>query len=561
MKEVCLFGANERSCYSVAKSLKKKGYSITVISDDFHPIKFSRYVDKFLKLSFDITRNIFAAKEEIIQYLRLNKVDALIPINDIAVQFISCFQQELRNYTRLLNINKEEVLKYSHNKYSLWKIAKELGIPVPLSKLVSSYSEFQELKYEIRFPVIVRPIYSKLIRDGKILGFAVKRIGNLKDLDNFVREKINITPLMLQEVLNGQGAGFNFLSNDGNILKAYAHERINEEWGGGQSTLRKSIPVNSYNLEFYSRKLIKEIKWTGIAMIEYKIHNNKPYLIEINGRPWGSMEVGYRAGIDLPTEMVSEFLEESQETCANFNSGFKEVFVRNFYNEIKWISRAKSFKKSISWLLGLRVHYRKNYFIEDSLFSDFPFRFSFIFNDIRLILKNKFSSKRKAFSSLPLLGEINLKDIHSIAFVCKGNINRSAFAAAYFKKYYGNGSIVKSYGTHNEILRMCPLNAINAAREFGVDLTGHLSDIISPKKFDKIDKLIIMDEKNLQDLVKLNIKDKSKICRMGKSAIDDPYGKNIREFRKCFLEIKNSIDSLYQKSSSLFISSNSVPIC
>ncbi len=545
MKEICLLGANERSCYSVAKSLKKRGYSTTVISNSFHPIEFSKYVDKFLKLRFDITRDVFAAKEEVIEYLELNKVGALIPINDIAVQFVSYFQEEIRNFTCLLNINKAEVLQYSHNKYSLWKIAKELGVPVPESKLVSTYSQFQELKYQIQFPLIARPIYSKLIKGNSIFGFAVKKIENLNDLDNFIREKINTTPVMLQEVLNGQGVGYNFLSNEGNILNAYAHERINEEWGGGQSTLRKSIPVNNYNLESYSRKLIKAIKWSGIAMIEYKIYNNKPYLIEINGRPWGSMEVGIRAGVDLLSDMVKVFFEENGSSSVNFNSNFKEVFVRNFYNELKWILRAKSSKKFIQWLFSLRVHYQKFFFIEDSLISDFQFRFSFIFNDIQLVLKNKFSTKKNIFSSLSSLGEISLKDIASIAFVCKGNINRSAFAAAYFKKHYGKGLNVKSYGTNNEIQRMCSLNAIAVAREFGVDLNDHLSKVISPKKFAQIDKVIIMDEKNLQDLFKLNIKDNNKICRISKSPIKDPYGKDIMEFRKCFREIKNSIDTLH----------------
>lgn len=546
MKEICLLGANERSCYSVAKSLKNRGYFITVIDSDSHAIRYSKYVDKFLKLKTDITRNTFAAKNEIIEYLKLNKVSAFIPVNDIAVQFLFFFRQEIQDYTIILNINVPEVLKFSHNKYCLWKIAKELGIPVPDSVLISSYVQFQELKSQLKFPIIARPIYSRLIKDDRILGFSVKKIKNLNDLENFVREKINTTPLMLQEVLVGQGAGYNFLSTDGNVLKSYAHERINEEWGGGQSTLRKSIPVDHYNLNFCSKRLVNAIRWSGIAMIEYKICDGKPYLIEINGRPWGSLEVGMKAGIDLPSLMANEFLESNLASASSSNVYYKEVFVRNLYNELIWILRAKSLQKFIKWLFSLRVHYRRNYFVEDSLLSDFKFRFFFITDDLKKILKKKFVRKRKLFSHLSVLNGADLKVAKSIAFLCKGNINRSAFAAAYFNKYYGTDLNVRSYGTHNEISRMCSREALSVAAEFGVDLTHHLSDVISPDSFAQIDKLIIMDEENLRDLFKLNMMYKNKICKLAKSPIADPYGKEVEEFRKCFSEIKDSIDKLTQ---------------
>jgi len=93
---------------------------------------------------------------------------------------------------------------------------------------------------------------------------------------------------------------------------------------------------------------------------------------------------------------------------------------------------------------------------------------------------------------------------------------------------------------------MCSCEALSVAAEFGVDLTHHLSDIISPDSFARIDKLIIMDEENLRDLFKLNMMYKNKIYKLTQSSIADPYGKGIEEFRKCFSEIKSSIDNLKQ---------------
>ena len=61
------------------------------------------------------------------------------------------------------------------------------------------------------------------------------------------------------------------------------HKRIREEpLTGGSSTFAKSI----YDQEIYdnSVKLLRDLSWNGVVMIEYKRceNNGKLYLIEIN---------------------------------------------------------------------------------------------------------------------------------------------------------------------------------------------------------------------------------------------------------------------------------------
>lgn len=537
--EICLLGANERACFSVAKSLKILGYFITVIDSREMAIRFSKYVDKYIQLTANIERDIYAAKDEIIRYLSGNEVICLIPITDPALQFCVFFREQLEIHTTLLNVNRNESISYSTNKYQLLQAAKKLGIPVPKTQLIGTYDEFIRLKNDIVFPIIARPIQSNKILDGRILKFTVKKLYDPDTLDNFVREKINMTPLMLQEIIEGNGAGFNFLSVEGDVINSYSHERINEEYGGGQSTFRKSIPNSKFNLQQYSLSLVKEIKWNGIAMIEYKICSGKPYLMEINGRPWGSIEVGIKAGCDLPGDLVKVFIENQPV----LQSSFKEVFVRNIYNETKWILKSKSPFKIIKWSLKLVSHVRKKYFIEDLVFSDFRFRSQLILDDIFRLgsRKKKF---RKQFSLLPVFTKKELKDSESIAFLCKGNINRSAFAEWYLKTKNIAGIRILSFGTINEINRMCSVEATNIAKEFGVDLHNHRSKCIAPKILEELDKLIIMDEINLSHLHQLGIEDKNKIYKLEALPVKDPYGGELEDYRQCFSRIKTLLDGI-----------------
>ena len=51
-----------------------------------------------------------------------------------------------------------------------------------------------------------------------------------------------------------------------------------------------------------SIRLLKSLHWVGIAMVEWKENKNtnKPVLMEINPRFWGSLELAIRSGVDFP---------------------------------------------------------------------------------------------------------------------------------------------------------------------------------------------------------------------------------------------------------------------
>jgi len=109
-------------------------------------------------------------------------------------------------------------------------------------------------------------------------------------------------PLLIQERIVGPGVGIFLLIWDDEILAIFAHRRLREKPpSGGVSVYAESIEPPA-GLAERSYALLEDLGWRGAAMVEYKIDQatGTPYLMEINGRFWGSLQLAIDAGVDFP---------------------------------------------------------------------------------------------------------------------------------------------------------------------------------------------------------------------------------------------------------------------
>src|SRR5262249_21989288 len=71
---------------------------------------------------------------------------------------------------------------------------------------------------------------------------------------------------------------------------------------GGASAWRESTALDPALLAS-TQRLVRALNWTGLIMVEYKL-GERPWLIEINGRVWGSLPLAVLAGVDFPAELA-----------------------------------------------------------------------------------------------------------------------------------------------------------------------------------------------------------------------------------------------------------------
>ncbi len=89
----------------------------------------------------------------------------------------------------------------------------------------------------------------------------------------------------------------------------------------------------------YAERLIKELRWEGPIMVEFKVDSDTrtPKLMEVNGRFWGSLPLSVRAGADMP------FLYYELATTGKIAIPEREpesnVVTRHFWGDVQHLLR------------------------------------------------------------------------------------------------------------------------------------------------------------------------------------------------------------------------------
>jgi predicted ATP-grasp superfamily ATP-dependent carboligase len=94
------------------------------------------------------------------------------------------------------------------------------------------------------------------------------------------------------------------LAHEGRTLAAFQHRRLREvPITGGASSFRESVALDPALLD-HAARLLGALGWTGLAMVEFKVGESGPRLMELNGRIWGSLPLAVKSGVDFPAGLV-----------------------------------------------------------------------------------------------------------------------------------------------------------------------------------------------------------------------------------------------------------------
>src|SRR5437762_1082997 len=120
----------------------------------------------------------------------------------------------------------------------------------------------------------------------------------------------------------GRGKGVFALYDHGEPVVWFAHERLRDfRPSGSGSSLRRSIAVDPRLREPASR-LLSAMQWHGPAMVEFRDDGaDEPYLMEVNGRFWGSLELAVSAGVDFPALWTGLVRGQRVEASGSYETG------------------------------------------------------------------------------------------------------------------------------------------------------------------------------------------------------------------------------------------------
>lgn len=218
------------------------------------------------------------------------------------------------------------------DKYVQVKAAQDAGFNVPKTRLATTSGDIPSM--EESFPIILKPAHSvSPVRDSLYKGPGWI-CGNGGELERAVVKWANRVPLLVQPYIIGTGEGIFGLATSDGIRAWSAHRRLrmmNPHGSGSSACVSQAVPEE---LRSPVERLITKAGWRGLFMIELLRDNSgKAWFMELNGRPWGSMALARRQGLEYPAWSVRLAID-AQLSFATDHSGTPGLVCRHLGREL-----------------------------------------------------------------------------------------------------------------------------------------------------------------------------------------------------------------------------------
>jgi predicted ATP-grasp superfamily ATP-dependent carboligase len=314
LARILVLDGHSAAALAVTRSAGQSGHWVAVGGNRglFAATKLSRYCS----VGFDYpvsTDDPDALVDAIVEFVCARSIDLIIPITDWTLGPISVQRERFAGLCRIA-MPSQRALDTVSDKYRTIKLAESFGIGIPRTDLVESAGDLSRWE-ENQFPVVVKDRFSvrwfsDTSTNKKAVFGSVAYAYSAPELANRVTERLRVArDVLIQEFVSGTGIGFSCFVVGGKVFLPFQWERIREvDPRGSASSARKSVPLDQ-SLVALSVRLITEIGFEGVAMVEYKkAAGGQWILMEINGRPWGSVGLPIACGIDYPRYLIEWYL-------------------------------------------------------------------------------------------------------------------------------------------------------------------------------------------------------------------------------------------------------------
>jgi predicted ATP-grasp superfamily ATP-dependent carboligase len=303
---VLVTDGEQRAALAVVRSLGKAGYAPIVCSRDARSLAgVSRYAAGSVHVPDPLTR---AAEftTAVSAAVRDHHIGVVLPVTEPS-SFALLGASDLLGDAVIAGPDLDAFRAICDKEYML-TVAREVGLAAPAQLRLERPGDAASADLgDLRFPVVLKPTRS--VRSGRI-----NSVAYAADL-SALRERLaalpeSAYPLLVQQRIVGPGTGVFLLRWDGRVLATFAHERIRETPpSGGASVYSQSIDADP-DLVAGATRLLERFDWRGVAMIELKrdASTGTAYVMEVNGRLWGSLQLAIDAGVDFPTLLVDAAL-------------------------------------------------------------------------------------------------------------------------------------------------------------------------------------------------------------------------------------------------------------
>ena len=521
---VLVLDGDQISTLAVVRSMGRMGHSVVVGASSASAVAFtSRYCrDSFVYPDPMVDPDGF--RTEVLRQVGAGAYELVIPVTDRTIVPLMEIREQVEDQA-LLAMASSEALDVVLSKERTTELAESLGVPVPRSTAISERSGEPTVPWEATFPLVVKPDRSKVwdgeaAADGQGQDLQVEYAVDPADFRTRASTLLESTSILVQEAVEGVGVGLGVMARDGELLYAFQYRRLHEvPLTGGASSYRVSEALDP-ELVGHARRMLRALSWDGVAMFEFKRASSDPgrhWLMEVNGRFWGSLALAVASGADFPRFLSESLLSGRQNFPQEYEVGRR---ARNLNREVSWW---KAILRPSSDLTGLvtypslgRVTWDAVRTLNpaerwDTLSLDDPRPF---FSEVAGVLAENVAMIRERLRIRRTRRQMHrhrirpdavreaLGKAQHIHFVCHGNIIRSVYAERLLRtQIHPDAEVhIDSSGLQARPDRTADPRARQVATERGIDLSGHRSRNLSQVRVPPETVVFAMEAKQVVEL-------------------------------------------------------------
>lgn len=563
MPGALILDGHSRAAVEATQSLGRAGIDVTVCASEPQTVAFG---SRHARHKLDQPPSV--PVEDFIQWLReldsRHHYELIIPSTESSLQaFVALPEQDSLRLRAVMP--SRESLTTALDRSLTWKLAVELGVPVPAQQLISQLPDAAAV---VTFPRVLKPVRSKTVDRGELKTFAPVIVGDALARSSVLQDWVPRMAVLDQEYVRGWGVGVELLYCKGKAVWHFAHERLHE-WPltGGASTYRRAIEPPEGMLAA-ARRLLDALQWHGVAMVEFKRRIDGSFaLMEINPRLWGSVALSVAAGVDFPLGLWRIAKGMPLPAQPRYRHGLR---LRHLSTDIGW-QKANFLADHGDPMLLTRPRLRS--LVEPALVLFGRERWDHfhlsdpgpMWRELRQIARTVVSAGRRQGRIQRLLrqrdriiaqtakrmGAVRRSRAPLIVILCQANICRSPFAAQVARTRL-TGCRIVSAGFDPRGNRATPPNVAEEAIRMGIDMSGCRSTPVSEDLLRTADLILFMDLKQYDQLRGRFPQYLARAVPLGLFAepaaveIEDPNHQDADATRQILVQIEQAVGQLAQ---------------
>jgi predicted ATP-grasp superfamily ATP-dependent carboligase len=318
--KILVLDGNENQAVACVRSLARAGHRVSVgASAAWSKAGWSRFAESsFTYPAPQDSAEAFVAR--IRDEAALEPGTLVMPVTERTTLPLSARREEILAAGGRLVLPPHETVLRAFDKTETTRLASSLGVTVPKTFHVTSSAEAREIADSISYPAVIKARSSEQISaSGKVLACGAplyaRNAGELLAASDEMSRRSS--GALVQEFVEGEGAGYFALMREGELRMEFAHRRIRDVRPTGSGSAVRASAAPDPRMRSAALAILQALKWHGVAMVEFRVRpDGTPVFMEVNGRFWNSLPLSVYAGADFPA-LLAEMAERGDVTATS----------------------------------------------------------------------------------------------------------------------------------------------------------------------------------------------------------------------------------------------------